>query len=318
MEQTPIEAEPPVPEKKSRQRRFYFKETDLEMIRWLVEFQYLQPIHFEKLTGGRNIRSLRRRLLQLYRLGYIERQILPLELERSLDYPSDQYVYYLAPKGLSMAQEFGFADENYSFNDEKSPILLPHELKITDFHLTLALAIKIRPELSLIYWEQRRSELQDYVIDKKGEHLSINPDAFFGMKNAAKLDEESTRHYFLEIIRARESDYQPRHGLNQQERAGESYLMRKMRAFTEYKLSGKFAKEWDPLKDFSVITILPSPLRVANFCLKMAEEKMAFQRFLVSHFNAYSLEQPESILGRIFWTPKEFERQNLIPSAPNF
>jgi hypothetical protein len=197
-------------------------------------------------------------------------------------------------------------------------IILPHDLKITDFHLTLELAMKSRSEIALVYWEQRRSELQDSVRDRNGEHLSINPDAFFGIKNAGKPEEESTCYYFLEIVRARESDYQPSRGASGQGSVGESYLIRKMRAFAEYKMSGMFKKAWEPLEDFRVITILPSELRALNFCRKLTKQKLVSQRLLISHFGAYSLEQPEKILGKFFWTPKDYDSRRDALRDPTY
>ena len=292
--------------------RLYFKQTDLEMIRWLTEFHYLQPHHFRILAGDRNIRSIRRRLLQLYRLGYFKRQVLPIERERPLNYPPDQFVYYLAPRGIALAQEYGFADDDWNFNDEKSPILLPHDLAITDFHLCLAMAVRSTSNMSIVFWEQRRSQLLDFV-EERGERLSINPDGFFGIKNSDYPENENTSCYFLEIVRARESDYRRRPSTA--DRTGESYLLRKMRAYNAYFTSGKFQAAWG-MANFRVITVLPSEMRVKNFCGKLIKEGLSSQRFLISYFGAYSLEAPGKILESIFWTPKGYDPSYDALSAP--
>ena len=53
--------------------RFYFTERDAEILRRLVEYRFLQPGDFQKLTD-RNIISLRRRLRELVEREYLERQ----------------------------------------------------------------------------------------------------------------------------------------------------------------------------------------------------------------------------------------------------
>jgi len=57
---------------------FYFRQSDVDLVRWLTQYHYLQPIHFQKLSG-RNIVSVRRRIRQLHEQGYVERLTLPLE-----------------------------------------------------------------------------------------------------------------------------------------------------------------------------------------------------------------------------------------------
>ena len=67
--------------------------------------------------------------------------------------PPDQFVYYLSRKGLALTRELGFADEESRYNPEKSEALLPHDLFLTTFHLTLVLATEAAGTLHLIFWE---------------------------------------------------------------------------------------------------------------------------------------------------------------------
>jgi len=55
--------------------------------------------------------------------------------------------------------------------------------------------------------------------DHPGEHLSVNSDALFGLKDRNRLQGQNTSYFFLEVVRSRESDY----------RRQESYFVRKMR-----------------------------------------------------------------------------------------
>src|SRR5262249_26272422 len=136
---------------------FYFKETDVEILKRLVEYRYLQPGDFQRLTG-RNIISLRRRLRQLMQQGYLDRPTLPLEREAPIASPPDAFVYQLAPRGILKAKEYGLADDNHRHTREKSNLFLAHDLLITKIHLTLELATR-GTSLELVAWERRRSVL---------------------------------------------------------------------------------------------------------------------------------------------------------------
>src|SRR6266849_9939817 len=98
---------------------FYFKESDAELLKRLVEYRFLQPGDFQRLTG-RNIISLRRRLRQLVKHKYIERLTLPLQREAPIGNPPDAFVYHLSPRGVLKAKEYGFADDDYRYTREKS------------------------------------------------------------------------------------------------------------------------------------------------------------------------------------------------------
>src|SRR5258706_13279465 len=87
---------------------FYFKESDAELLKRLVEYCFLQPGDFQRLTG-RNIISLRRRLRQLLHRDYVERFTLPLEREAPVGSPPDAFGYQLAPRGLLKTKEYGVA-----------------------------------------------------------------------------------------------------------------------------------------------------------------------------------------------------------------
>src|SRR5216683_857583 len=120
---------------------FYFKDSDAELLKRLVEYRFLQPGDFQRLTG-RNIISLRRRLRQLLQREYIERFTLPLERDAPIGSPPDAFVYQLAPRGILKAKEYGFADEDYRYTREKSNLFLLHDLLVTKFHVTIELATR--------------------------------------------------------------------------------------------------------------------------------------------------------------------------------
>ena len=276
-------------------RGFYFKDSDAEVLKLLVEYRFLQPDDFVRLTK-RNLVSLRRRLRQLVGALYIERLTLPLEREALNGNPPDAYVYQLAARGVRRAREFGFADDDYRYTREKSNLFLLHDLLITRFHVTLALATQ-GTEFELIAWEQRRSILLDSADTERGR-LSVNPDAFFGLKDGGKPEGQNATYFFLEIVRARESEYE----------RGESNFMRKTEGFAAYHAEGRHRERYG-IANFRVITVTPTKQRALNLCQKLREAGFVSKRFLFTDLEPVNPDGPASILDKIFVTPKDFDQE---------
>lgn len=270
---------------------FYFKESDAELLKRLVEYRFLQPNDFVRLTG-RNIISLRRRLLQLLRNKYIERLTLPIE-RHAPGNPPDAFVYQLASRGVRRAKEYGFADGDYRYTREKSNLFLLHDLLITRFHLALELALR-GTALELLLWEQRRSVLLDWAENGRGR-LSVNPDAFFGLKDREKLEGQNATYFFLEIVRSRESEYE----------RGESNFMRKMQAFADYYAEGRHRERYG-IANFRVITLTPTKQRALNLCEKLRDAGFTSKRFWFTDLASVTSGEG-NILQKVFFTPKDFE-----------
>ncbi len=279
------------------ERTFYFTESDAELLKRLVEYRFLQPNDFQKLTG-RNIISLRRRLRQLVSQEYIERLTLPVEREAPIGNPPDAFVYYLSQRGILKAKEYGFADDEYRYTREKSNLFLQHDLLITKIHLTLELAIR-DTSLELVAWEQRRSVLLDWADNGRGR-LSVNPDALFGLKDRDKPEGQNATYFFLEIVRARESEYEQQ----------QSNFMRKMQAFAAYHAQGKHRTRYG-IGNFRVITITPTRQRAVNLCRKLHNAGLGFKRFWFTSIEPVSADEPARILDKVFFTPKDFDEGQL-------
>jgi hypothetical protein len=276
---------------------FYFKGSDAELLRRLVEYRFLQPEDFQRLTG-RNLISLRRRLLQLLRHGYIERFTLPMERDAPIGSPPDAYVYQLKPRGVLKAKEFGFADDDYRYTREKSNLFLQHDLLLTKIHLTLELATRSAP-IEIVGWEQRRAVLLDWADHESGR-LSVNPDALFGLKDKEKPEGQNTTYFFLEVVRSRESDYQQQ----------QSYFMRKMHAFLAYHRQGKHSARYG-IANFRVVVLTPTKQRAVNLCEKLRNAGLPLKRFWFADFGTVSPDDPMRILERVFVTPKDFHEKVL-------
>jgi protein involved in plasmid replication-relaxation len=272
---------------------FYFKESDAELLRRAVEYRFLQPCDFQRLTG-RNIVSLRRRLRQLVQNGYLERLTLPVERDAPIGNPPDAFVYQLSRRGILKAKAYGMADEGYCYTREKSNLFLQHDLIVTRIHLTIELATRGTP-LQLIAWEQRRSVLLDWAENGNGR-LSVNPDALFGLKNREKPEGQDTTYFFLEVVRSRESDYQGQ----------QSYFMRKMHAFLAYHRQGRHSERYG-ITNFRVITVTPTKQRTLNLCEKLRNAGLGSKRFWFTDLGPICADDSPRILEKVFFTPKDFE-----------
>ena len=273
---------------------FYLKETDEDIIRWCSEYQYLQPLHVQ-LLSNRNIIAVRRRLRQLHEQDFLMRTTVPFARSVPVWSPPDQYVYYLSRKGVASARELGFTDENARYNAEKSEVLLPHDLFLTTFHLTLQLATLAAGSLHLIFWEQRRSVLQDSVVAGH-ERYSVNPDALFFLKDDTKPTATNTSYFFLEYERSRPTGHA----------RGESNFIRKMRALEEYHRTGGDTKRWG-IPNFRALVVTPTSERAVNLCRSLADgvPPLASKRFWFTNATHVSLDRPSEILEEIFFTPAD-------------
>lgn len=273
----------------------YFKTSDLAIVRWLVEYVHLQPRHFERLSR-RHIVSIRRRLRQLLSQGYVERLTLPLPRNYVVNAPPDQFVYRLGRKGVALAQEC--VDSDLTYNHEKQVTFLQHDLAISELHLAVKLAARETGRLKLA-WQQR--QLQDWVVDASGERLSVNPDALFSLTDTSLPVENNTRHFFLEMVRAREHSYE----------RGESAIVRKLRGYEVYARQGRHQETWG-IPNFRVLTVTPTAQRAANLCAKLVAAELNVKRFFFTDLTCYSLETPASVLRPIWRTPSGEERHSLV------
>jgi hypothetical protein len=277
-----------------RQRKatgFYFTQGDADVLELLSQYHYLQPRHFQQFSH-RHIVSLRRRLRQLYKTGFVDRLTLPLERDWPVAIPPDQFVYRLSKKGLAKAQALGFTDGDSRFDSEKRVTFLAHDLQLTDLHACLELAGKSK-HLEVIGWEQRRSVLLDSV----GQ---INPDAFFGLKDLTAPEGQNCRYYFVEIERSGQAKYE----------AGESSLIRKCRQFQSYAEQKRQTTVWG-IRDFRLLVVLPTAQRVENLCEKLEEAELGFKRFWITDARSHSLDEPTKVFGKIFRTPRDFRAGTL-------
>ena len=247
-----------------RRGGFYLKESDLELIRWLADYRYLQPSHLQKLSG-RHIVSLRRRLRQLLAERLVDRLTLPLSRSRPIDSPPDQYVYRLGSRGVKLAREALGLDAVHT--EDKKATFLEHDLAISAFHLGLELMARESDGRVVLQW--RQTGLQDWARDPDGQRLSVNPDALFSFTDLRLPVDRNTNHFFLEVERSRQHGYAN----------GESSFVRKVQAYDAYSKQGRHRQTWG-IDGFRVLVIVPTVERAENQRIKVTNTGLEPGRFL--------------------------------------
>jgi hypothetical protein len=105
-----------------------------------------------------------------------------------------QYIYWLTPEGLDTARDLGLDPKRLgkAYNNDRSPLMLPHEHELAAFRSTLEAAV------GRLSW--RQSELSHYF---RGAQSFIDPDALcFVGRN----------YFFVELERAKKAYFHPRGG----------------------------------------------------------------------------------------------------------
>jgi hypothetical protein len=252
--------------------RIHHRQTDIAeggIFYWIAQLDFLQPNHIAELTG-RNIVSVRARLRQLWKAGYLNRTTSIDEREVSyFDPPS--WVYFNDKKGAELCVKLGWLEEA-SWTPNKSRLMLPHDLELIQLFFILRRAYGKR----LTFWESRRRELIDYVKIGREQHQII-PDCIF------TLDDEKT--FVVEKIESAESEYEN----------GESNVMRKARYLYHYR--EQFEKSWG-IGDFRPLLLLPTQLRVQKLSEKLVSLYPPKVFWLVD-----TTSYKKDIRGRIFKTP---------------
>lgn len=236
----------------------YTAKGDSHILQVLSKYTFLTV---EQAAGlmQRNIIATRRRLMQLYRAGILNRA------QENLYAP---HLYFLAEKGGIMAAEHGYLPSPRWIN-QKAPTHVAHDLLITEFHLELEKAL--HDSGHILSWEQWRGDMAD-LLDPDG-NIDLIPDARF------QIDDEEPS--LLEVVRSYESGYRER----------ESSLVAKLKAYRKLGIR-------------RVFLTMPTPLRIASFLAKI-EEDLPTTQFWFTDEDSFH----KNIMGKIWWTPKNFRER---------
>jgi hypothetical protein len=184
------------------------------------------------------------------------------------------HMYFFDKKGGHLAAGNGYLDKPM-FVTSKSPTHIDHDLEATRFHMALrkALGDPYLPEKTdvtkILEWDQWRSDLMD--LKELSDEIELIPDARFRLV--------FERPSLLENVKSYESGYDNH----------ESSLVSKLREYIRMDIE-------------RVLVTMPTVNRVEKFLQRIAPH-LPSSKIWVTYEDAYR----KDILGKIWWTPKNFE-----------
>lgn len=267
----------------TEEKRVVLRSTDDDIFRQLADKVLLTTSMLRELCGDRNERSFQACLQRLSVAGYLQRKVNP----KSMTLPGQiagEFVYWLGNEGVNYCKNMGWLPGDCRAQGDRSEMRFDHDLKVSAVHIDLEKNLHIRQ------WEQRRSALrkQFKAVDGRKVRMGstsaqftagyIDPDAFFSLEA-----EGEPPSFYLEFENQRHVKHEN----------GVSSRLKKMWNYHEYaKATGE---------KFYVVTILPTPEIVKNFCTQMREDGLPYRRFWFTH------ENYGDITGKVFCTPKDYE-----------
>lgn len=261
---------------------------DREILFLAYDYRFLtsRQIMFLMSSQSKNILL---RLQKLYHNGYLDR------LKISDNNP---IVYALGNKGadeLTLYTNIDRGKIDWSRkNNEIKNIHLNHTLMISNFRATLTIALKdYNYKISL--WK-KEGEIKDKIVyfekDNKGNdrkiHAPIFPDALFTLIDK----DENEAHFFLEADRSTMTN---------------NRFFKKMRAYFKYWKEKGCKKKLD-IESFKVLIVCKTESRMKNLIsiTKQADDlKTGSGMFLFTSEERFNIQDPKSVVRRIWQTPKD-------------
>ena len=228
-------------------------------MREISAYRFLRSNQISSLVAGSHQQILRR-LQALYHHGYLERPRAQIDsYHRSGSQP---YVYGLADRGAAyLRREFDTPFDRMDWTGKNRPIgriFLDHALMISEVMVTLRLACRERPDISLIDAHELllspnakfRDPLKWSVQIRGHKNTSVIPDRVFALDSGSN---NNPLLFFLEADRGtmpvvrRELD--------------QTSLYRKLLAYSETWKQEIHTKQFG-FRRFRVLTVVPTPERV--------------------------------------------------------
>lgn len=275
---------------------------DIEIIRLVYDYRFLNSDQIQALVNGSE-QGILRRLQKLFHHGFLDRP--PSQIVYPLT-GTQKMVYALGDKGADfLANEFGIDRGEIKWNEKNKEVKdrhIQHTLMISNFRLSLKLALDKTSNTDLLFWQrENRSELKDYAYtqDKQGRQrkIAIVPDGFFGLKDT---EPKPNMYFFLEA---------------DQGTMDNARFLRKMRAYWVWGVKDKGHAKNFGIKSFRVLTITKSEQRKENLrkTTKNADDwQKGSPMFWFTSEQNYNMEKPESILKPIWQTAKDDRHRSLL------
>ena len=266
---------------------------DIEIMQEIAIHRFLDTKQIMILFPGAKT-NLLRRLQYLFHHGFLDR---PIQQQAVYFKPRNHIIYALGNKGanyiFSENPELRGRVNWQTRNRDSKSIHLMHGLMISDFFTVLQSALRETNSTELLSWLQQET-IKDYAkVD--GKSVAVNPDAFF------IINKEKSNPFFLEADRSTMTDER---------------FFKKMAAYWQWWKANGHERKFK-IKSFRVLTITKSEARKENLrkITKQADSTgRGSEMFLFACANSYNLEEPASILGPIWQSPKDDSWHNFTGS----
>lgn len=269
------------------------KERDEEILRLVFDFRFMRSdllFHLLNENGDTSHQNLLRRLQRLYHHGFLDRppqhQVYSYRGSKKMVYAIGNLGYDLLFWGTDRERgKWSWTTKN---REAKYPHI-EHTLMVATFYTVLTLALRKLADIEFTDWEMQRSKLTDrFEVEERGRRVrrAICPDAFFGL-----ADPDGAILYCLE---ADQSTHYSKPSLD------------KFRKYWQWKFHARRAKIKFGSDSLLILTITPSVERRDNLrdlAREADDKKKGSPYFWFASQTDYSLEEPESILKPIWYTP---------------
>lgn len=248
-------------------KKFFLQERDLEIVKAVNRYRYLNTAQINKLLFSENttMQSARRRLRYLSGDNYLGRLDLPIGQTKN------ETVFFLEKEGAKL---LAFQNEEVYFYPKAShvkPMYLAHALDISEFRLNLELALQNHPlvrfknfiadfELKADFHSFKgrwRYQLYNQMLHKtKHKIYAVYPDATFILQGKGQY-EEYQELFFVEIDRGTSSL---------------QVILEKAVGYLLFFEDGYFQKKFSGFQEFIVLLQTTSPQRAENIRDKIKTE----------------------------------------------
>ena len=287
--------------------KFDIQPRDDEGLKWLRTCRLVTSDHLRLLLPGSD-QVITRRLRKWYHKGYADRVKVRNQPE----------IYGLGNLGADRLADLGEMEPRGKIdwtdkNRDLAERYREHTLMVTDFRVCLELALRERPGVRLLAWipDGEIKENVTIIEERKGRGgktyeanvvFPVEPDAFFVLE-----DNGDEMFFFLEADRSSE--------------AASTRFKTKLLGYWHYWKQKKYEDLiwscWDNdlgyverkgIKSFRVVTSTKSEWRANNLkrvARTVDDRRTGSDMFWFTDSSKYSLEDPMSIFGKIWETPKE-------------
>ena len=279
---------------------------DRNILRLVFRYRFLRTSQIVALMDDRS-QQLRRRLQTLYHHGYLERPRSQLDYYHQSG--NQSLVYCLGNKGGTLIrQELVSAQPKLSWGEKNRAvgrIFLEHSLLVSEVMAALELACRASGSVRLLTEEQLSVQgklpFQWRVELQGGSRLGVIPDRVFALEFLDETGANERIYFFLEADRGT-MPVKRRH-------LSQTSFYRKLLAY-EATWSQSVHKKKFGFNRFRVLTVTTSPARVESLVDACSGLKTGHGLFLFGDTTV--LEKPESILTRLWQTPRLAAQTTLV------